>query len=199
MGPGVNSSSPVYVSQYTYLKNQRLSDLTWKDPLYSKSLCLTSSGVLANVRGTTTSLDSKNTNSEPYFMQKIIHRMIPTFRLPSSNAPQVKMLPQRPGLINFRSLCICGGRDRGELLQSTISAPKYSLTLTGKNFPSQTKPLSLGRNTYLKKTITRKFPGSPGSDSGQWGSLVGLGDIWGLLCPWKRYLISLDFQRWLPA
>lgn len=53
-------------------------------------------GVLVTIKRMTTSTDSQNANSG-HFYEKVILRIIHILWLPSSNVPQVKMLPQRPG------------------------------------------------------------------------------------------------------
>lgn len=105
------------------------------------------------------------------------------------------MLPQRqrPKIPHFSTPLVW--RNRGELLQSTASPwrrasiTKLNTGCAGGNvFKRKKKKKSLGNSLALQTP-----------DSEQWGSLVEWDHIWGLLCPWKKHLISLDFLRHLSA
>jgi len=155
-------------------------------------------GVLVTIKRMTISIESQNANSE-LFREKVILRITSILWLPSSNVLQVKMLPQRPVPTNPTVFHTCDMKEQGWIAAKSVFSPKVQPHPEGGELPI-TKQSVLEENTFKrKKKSLANSPALKAPDSGQWGSLVGLGHIWCLLCPWKRHFISLDSQRWLPA
>ena len=77
--------------------------------------------------------------------------MIQTVRLPSSNAPQVKRLPQRPGPINSTFLHTCSREKRVNAAKYTFR-PNVQLHPEEEELPiTKLNTIRPGRNMYLEE------------------------------------------------
>lgn len=148
-------------------------------------------GVLVTVKRMPISTDPQNVDPGVFYGESSL-RISHILWLLSANVPQVEMLPQKPGPyqgagVNCYKVYLRPQSTASPWMRRRASHHKTSSVLE-ENMCLQEEKKSLANFLALKTP-----------HSGQGGSVVGKGHIWGLRCLWKKNFISLDSQRWLPA